>query len=64
LMEHIESAYPAVRIYSLPSVDHPVHGRHIELGVKGPAAVVELAFADLVQGLNRFGAPLGPEVVR
>jgi molybdopterin-biosynthesis enzyme MoeA-like protein len=40
LMEAIERAHPGVKVFSLPSVDHPQYGRHIELGVKGaPAAV-------------------------
>ncbi|HQQ70011.1 MAG TPA: molybdopterin-binding protein, partial [Alicycliphilus sp.] len=34
LMERIEAAHPGVKVFSLPSVDHPVHGRHVELGVK------------------------------
>jgi len=48
----------------LPSVDHPQYGRHIELGVKGAAAVVPSAWADLKNGLHDFGAKLGPELVR
>jgi molybdopterin-biosynthesis enzyme MoeA-like protein len=47
LMEDIERRFPAVKVFSLPSVDHPVWGRHIELGVKGAAAEVESAFAYL-----------------
>ena len=64
LMEQIEAAHAAVRVFSLPSVDHPVHGRHIELGVKGPAVAVDAAFGDLRAGLIQFGAQLGPETVR
>ena len=41
LMEAIESALPGVKVFSLPSVDHPQHGRHIELGVKGDAALLD-----------------------
>ncbi len=51
LMEAIEQSHPEVRIFSLPSVDHPQRGRHIELGVKGPAAAVPLAFEALRLGL-------------
>ena len=29
---------PACKVFSLPSVDHPEYGRHIELGVKGEVA--------------------------
>jgi hypothetical protein len=35
VMERVEAAHPGVKVFSLPSVDHPDHGRHIELGVKG-----------------------------
>ena len=35
IMERLEAAHPGIKVFSLPSVDHPVHGRHIELGVKG-----------------------------
>lgn len=64
LMERIERDHAPVRVFSLPSVDHPEHGRHIELGVKGPAAAVPAAWADLRAGLHQFGAQCGPEVVR
>ena len=64
LMEAIEAGHPGVRVFSLPSVDHPVHGRHIELGVKGEQERVEAAFVALRDGLVRFGAELGPELVR
>ena len=63
LMEDIESRFAGVKVFSLPSVDHPVHGRHIELGVKS-AADPEAAFAALRAGLLQFGARLGPELVR
>ena len=63
LMENIESAH-AVKVFSLPSVDHPDYGRHIELGVKGDPDAVGRAFVDLLAGLHRFGAQLGPEMVR
>ena len=51
LMEAIEAGHPGVRVFSLPSVDHPQRGRHIELGVKGAPAEVEQAFAALQAGL-------------
>jgi molybdopterin-biosynthesis enzyme MoeA-like protein len=54
LMEAIEAAHPGVRIFSLPSVDHPVRGRHIELGVKGEPGAVDLAFGALQSGLSAF----------
>ncbi len=63
LMEDIEARFPGVKVFSLPSVDHPQWGRHIELGVKSAQDPVQ-AFAALVQGLQRFGARMGPEAVR
>ncbi|HJV67513.1 competence/damage-inducible protein A [Ideonella sp.] len=51
LMEAIEAEHLGVRVFSLPSVDHPQRGRHIELGVKGDPAAVETAFAALQAGL-------------
>jgi molybdopterin-biosynthesis enzyme MoeA-like protein len=64
LMEAVEAAHPALRVFSLPSVDHPLHGKHIELGVKGPSADVDLGYALLRAGLAGLGVPLGPEMVR
>jgi molybdopterin-biosynthesis enzyme MoeA-like protein len=64
LMLEIEAKHPAVKVFSLPSVDHPQHGRHIELGVKGAPSDVVLAYPDLLTGLHRFNARLGPELVR
>ena len=64
LMEEIERDHPKIKVFSLPSVDHPEYGRHIDLGVKGPPEPVEPAYAQLLQGLKKFGARLGPELVR
>jgi molybdopterin-biosynthesis enzyme MoeA-like protein len=67
LMEEIEARFAGIKVFSLPSVDHPQHGRHIELGVKRAVPGVgddEAAFAALREGLVRFGASLGPELVR
>lgn len=63
LMERIEAEHP-IKVFSLPSVDHPVHGRHIELGVKGDPAAVGSAFEALMAGLAPFELRLGPEMVR
>jgi molybdopterin-biosynthesis enzyme MoeA-like protein len=63
LMEEIERSQ-SVKVFSLPSVDHPIYGRHIELGVKGDAALVAPAFEALKSGLARFECVLGPELVR
>ncbi len=63
LMEDIEARFADVKVFSLPSVDHPQYGRHIELGVKG-LGDVRPAYAALRDGLLGFGAKLGPELVR
>jgi molybdopterin-biosynthesis enzyme MoeA-like protein len=64
LMEDIERQYVGVKVFSLPSVDHPEYGRHIELGVKGAPELVGQAYPTLLAGLRRFDAKLGPELVR
>ena len=64
LMEALEREHAGIKVFSLPSVDHPVHGRHIELGVKGAPAEVALAYPALLAGLLPFGVQLGPELVR
>jgi molybdopterin-biosynthesis enzyme MoeA-like protein len=64
LMEQIENDYPDVKVFSLPSVDHPEYGRHIDLGVKGLIGPVEAAFAALKQGLSTLGVRIGTEMVR
>jgi molybdopterin-biosynthesis enzyme MoeA-like protein len=63
LMEHIEQAH-AVKVFSLPSVDHPEYGKHIELGVKGLPGAADAAFAEMVAALRAMDIPLGPEMVR
>ncbi|GBU14907.1 damage-inducible protein [Polaromonas sp.] len=64
LMLAIEARFIDVKVFSLPSVDHPEFGRHIELGVKGAPAAVEPAYAALLEGLKVFKLQLGPELVR
>ena len=64
LMEEIERDHPAIKVFSLPSVDHPQWGRHIDLGVKGPPEAVEPAYQQLRRGLADRGAEVGPELVR
>lgn len=69
VMETLEREHPGIRVFSLPSVDHPQHGRHIELGVKGPQGAdgaVDRAFAALKAAvLTVTPLPrLGPEMVR
>jgi molybdopterin-biosynthesis enzyme MoeA-like protein len=64
LMQAIEDTHAGVKVFSLPSVDHPQYGRHIELGVKGDPARLDAAYAQLIEGLHTFDAKLGPELVR
>jgi molybdopterin-biosynthesis enzyme MoeA-like protein len=64
LMERIELQHAGIKVFSLPSVDHPKWGKHIELGVKGVESQVEAAFQALKDGLKPFLVELGPEMVR
>ena len=64
LMIEIEAGFPGIKVFSLPSVDHPEHGRHIDLGVKGQGPQVLQAYQALRAGLVSRGLDLGPEVVR
>lgn len=59
LMQAIEADYPGIKVFSLPSVDHPQRGRHIELGVKGADALqVAAADAALQARCQSLGAEL------
>ena len=64
LMLTIEAGHSGVKVFSLPSVDHPEYGRHIELGVKGAPDAVNAAYPALLEGLHFLNAKLGPELVR
>jgi molybdopterin-biosynthesis enzyme MoeA-like protein len=64
LMEKIEARFPGVKVFSLPSVDHPEYGRHIDLGVKGAPELTLTAFNALKEGLSKLDARTGPELVR
>ncbi|TWG86613.1 molybdopterin-biosynthesis enzyme MoeA-like protein [Cupriavidus gilardii J11] len=60
LMERVESAFPGIRVFSLPSVGDAQRGgiharRHIDLGVKGDPALVEPAYAMLRDGVAQMG---------
>ncbi|HJV62787.1 MAG TPA: molybdopterin-binding protein [Albitalea sp.] len=64
LMESLETRFPGVKVFSLPSVDHPQWGRHIELGVKGAPSLLDEAYPALLAGLADYPVTLGPELVR
>ncbi|WP_310389864.1 competence/damage-inducible protein A [Roseateles sp.] len=63
-MVAVEAEFAGIKVFSLPSVDHPQWGRHIELGVKGDAAQLDAAYAALKQGVLQIGATIGTELVR
>jgi len=64
LMESVEAQFAGIKVFSLPSVDHPQWGRCIELGVKGDAGQLETAYSALKQGVIQFGASISTELVR
>jgi len=60
LMERIEESFPGVKVFSLPSVGDPAKGgvfaeRHIELGIKGNAHLLESAWEALRTGTESLG---------
>jgi molybdopterin-biosynthesis enzyme MoeA-like protein len=60
LMERIESMFPGVKVFSLPSVGDAARGgvyteRHIELGIKGNANLLESAWVALRTGTEALG---------
>ena len=64
LMLELEKNHAGIKVFSLPSVDHPTYVRHIELGVKGSPEDVEMAYPAMLAGLHKFDTKLGPELVR
>jgi molybdopterin-biosynthesis enzyme MoeA-like protein len=64
LMIALEREHTDIKIFSLPSVDHPTYGRHIELGVKGIPDAVNKAYPAMLSGLHKLDTKLGPEMVR
>ncbi len=60
LMERIEADFPGVKVFSLPSVGDATRGgvyaqRHIELGIKGNANLLESAWTALRTGTQALG---------
>ena len=60
LMERIEASFPGVKVFSLPSVGDSSKGgvyaqRHIELGIKGNANLLESAWIALRAGTQALG---------
>ena len=52
LMEQIERDHPGVKVFSLPSVDHPAMGPPHRPGRQGRTGAVEPAYAQLLAGLR------------
>lgn len=55
LMERIVADYPALRLYSLPSLGQDSQRRHLELGVEGDAVLVERAMAEIRREVEQRG---------
>jgi len=60
LMEAVEARYPGIKVFSLPSVGDATLRRHIELGVKGPTALLDAAWRDLERGARGLGEVVLP----
>ena len=55
LMEKIVADYPALRLFSLPSVYNDGRRRHLELGVEGAEALVDQAMEEIRREVERRG---------
>jgi molybdopterin-biosynthesis enzyme MoeA-like protein len=57
-MQAVEARYPAVKVFSLPSMGEDGTRRHVELGVRGDPAQVREAAAALRQAVRDQGFPI------
>lgn len=64
LMMEIEVRFPTVKIFSLPSEDSSVYGKHVEFGVKGVAAEVETALAFIEYKLDAMDVRIADTLAR
>ncbi|MFZ4537626.1 competence/damage-inducible protein A [Propionivibrio sp.] len=55
LMQRIVADYPALRLFSLPSVGDDGQRRHLELGVEGELSLVDQVMEDIRQEIERRG---------
>jgi molybdopterin-biosynthesis enzyme MoeA-like protein len=63
LMDAVEREFPGIRVWSLPRIDPEKRFRYeIDLGVKGPADLLEPAFARLKSGVLELGGEVAGEV--
>ena len=53
LMERIVADYPALRLFSLPSIGEDGQRRHLELGVEGAEALVDQVMEEIRQEIER-----------
>ena len=60
MMEALEARYAGIKVFSLPTLQHPEQGPHIDLGVKGDPVQVERAFGEMLDSLRAMGCDLGP----
>jgi hypothetical protein len=58
-MDAVTARFPSVKLFSLPSF-LPDGKRRIELGVRGPKADVDRAYAALHEGVVQSGFPWQP----
>jgi molybdopterin-biosynthesis enzyme MoeA-like protein len=58
LMEEVNSRYPGLKAFSLPSMGEGGTRRHIELGVRGVPGEVDPAMEHLRQGIAALGGQL------
>ena len=55
LMERIVAAYPALRLFSLPSIGEDGQRRHLELGVEGAERLVDQALEEIRHEVEQRG---------
>ena len=55
LMERVVADYPALRLFSLPSVGDDGQRRHLELGIEGDVALVDQAMEEIRQEVEKRG---------
>ena len=55
LMQRIVADYPALRLFSLPSIGEDGQRRHLELGVEGEPALVDQVMEEIRQEVERRG---------
>jgi hypothetical protein len=54
-MERIVADFPALRLYSLPSMSDEGQRRYLELGVEGSPALVDAAMESIRQEVEKRG---------